>query len=177
MGGKPGRRSSPSSLLCHLVTSMSALNARHEDASLLKPSLGMLLEHQSPVWWVGKSLWKDLHGTPTRPSGCDSQGTLLLYSESWFPPGYRGHGDYTPAPAEPGSQLGVMKMSGHLTHGREDSTVRDRTHCRPWEDDWLAWKGDSKATTKWAAGIQPQPPWAEHHAQRAVGTHKQTAVR
>lgn len=43
--------------------------------------------------------------------------------------------------------------------------------------DWLAWKGDSKATTKWAAGIQPQPPWAEHHAQRAVGTHKRTAVR
>lgn len=38
------------------------------------------------------------------------------------------------------------------------------------EDDWLAWKGDSKAITKWAAGIQPQPPWAEHHVQRAVGS-------
>lgn len=60
---------------------------------------------------------------------------------------------------------------------RIDSSVRDRTHCQLWEDDWLAWKGDSKATTEQAAGIQPQPPWAEHHAQRAVGTHKRMAVK
>lgn len=98
-------------LLCHLVTSVPALNARPEDASPLKPSLGMLLENQSPVWWVGNSLWKDLHGTPTGPSGGDSRGTPLLCSEPWFPPVYRGDGDYTPAPAEPGSQLGVMKMT------------------------------------------------------------------
>lgn len=62
-------------------------------------------------------------------------GTLSLCSEPWFPPGYRGDGDYTPAPAEPGSQLRVIEMSGHMSDGREDSTVRDRTHCRPREDD------------------------------------------
>lgn len=128
------------------------------------------------VGW--KRACEDLRGTPAQPSACDRLGTLRLCSEPWFPPVYRGHGDYTPAPTEPGSQPGVMGMSGHLSHGCEDSTVRDRTRCRPWEDDCLAWEGDKgKATTKWAAGIQPQPPWAEHHAQRAVGTHKRTAVR
>lgn len=45
------------------------------------------------------------------------------------------------------------------------------------KDDWLAWEGDSKTTTEWAVGIHPQPLWTEHHAQRAVGTHKRTAVR
>lgn len=87
-----GCHSSPSSLSCHLVTSTPALNARLEGASLLKPSLGMLLENQSPVWWVG-------NGTPTQPSSCDSLGTLFLCSEPWFPPVFRGDGDYTPSPS------------------------------------------------------------------------------
>lgn len=29
------------------------------------------------MWWVGQSLWKDLLGTPTRSSGCDSWAPYL----------------------------------------------------------------------------------------------------
>lgn len=78
---------------------------------------------------------------------------------------YKGDGNYIPAPAG--------------TYGNEwtPASVKDRTHCQLWEDDWLAWERDSKTTTEWAVGIHPQPLWTEHHAQRAVGTHKRMAVR
>lgn len=29
------------------------------------------------MWWVGKSLWKDLRGTPTQSSGWDSWAPYL----------------------------------------------------------------------------------------------------
>lgn len=150
-------RSSLSSLRCHLVTGVPARASPSTDASLPEPFTGTLLEHQSPMWWAGKSPWKDLHGTLTQPLGCDSLGTPFLCF----------------------SFLLCTKGMVTIPHASwlEDSAVRDRTHCQLREDDWLAWEGDSKTTTEWAVGIHPQPLWTEHHAQRAVGTHKRTAVR
>lgn len=48
-------RSSLSSLPCHLVTGVPAQASQGTDASLPEPSIGMLLENQSPMWWAGKS--------------------------------------------------------------------------------------------------------------------------
>lgn len=166
-------------LLSRAVPSPAHLLCLHSMEMLFFQSLPLecCLRTSHQCGGLERAYGKDLHGTPTQPSGGDSLSTLFLCSEPWFPPVYRGGGNHPPAPAEPGSQLGFTEMKRHLLRGHEDSTVKDRPHSQPWEGDRLAWESDSKATIEWAAGIWPQSPWAEHHAQRAVGTHKRTAVR